>query len=766
MFANDLTEAISKAIAETTPRKKPSPFSKRWWNEELTRLRTGLNQARNIHNRTRSYVDWVEFKQKRNEFNQKVRNAKQKTWRDFAETIDDESIWIAKNYMNSKPKQQYIPTINETATTNEEKARYFKEAFIPTLSSLPRASTSDITRAHEYPEPVPFNPTITKQQLERAIGKLAPDKAPGPDEITNRVLKKNFGCLQMHLLTLTQACLDVGYFPSPFKRTLTIVLRKPNKPDYTKANAYRPITLECTVGKIMESIVTELLSYFIETHDLLPENHFGARPQRTTEDAMIVLSENIHRAWKEKEIFTAVFMDIAGAFNNVHHNRLIHNMKQRRIPLKIVSFVQGFLSERTTQLRFNGATSAEINIEAGIPQGSPLSPTLFMIYDAELLEIPKAPDLALGFIDDITYGVSGLTAQGNIERLQATLSKSEEWREKHGAQFEPTKYSLIHFTRNTRVDVTAGIQVNGTTVTPSNEARYLGVIFDQKLKFHSHLEHTTKNGTKFALALSSIARITWGAPFKYLRRLYTTVIKPRIQYGAVVWHRPEDTRTSPTITQVKTLTVVQRLAMKTIMGCYKTTSTTALQHETDLLPIDLELRKQITKYLTRIQTLPTKHPTKVWLLKAINQRGAASRRHFTSNLEHLVKQYPSYVTESMEEIYPYIRPPWWFLANTTINIDKASKDEARVRHESYLKQNGAPNILHIYTDGSGIENHVGAAAYSPSITTIAHDYLGNADSTNIYAAELTATHLGIKMARTSPKQYDKCYIYADNQSSI
>ena len=457
MFANDLTEAISKAIAETTPRKKPSPFSKRWWNEELTRLRTGLNQARNIHNRTRSYVDWVEFKQKRNEFNQKVRNAKQKTWRDFAETIDDESIWIAKNYMNSKPKQQYIPTINETATTNEEKARYFKEAFIPTLSSLPRASTSDITRAHEYPEPVPFNPTITKQQLERAIGKLAPDKAPGPDEITNRVLKKNFGCLQMHLLTLTQACLDVGYFPSPFKRTLTIVLRKPNKPDYTKANAYRPITLECTVGKIMESIVTELLSYFIETHDLLPENHFGARPQRTTEDAMIVLSENIHRAWKEKEIFTAVFMDIAGAFNNVHHNRLIHNMKQRRIPLKIVSFVQGFLSERTTQLRFNGATSAEINIEAGIPQGSPLSPTLFMIYDAELLEIPKAPDLALGFIDDITYGMSGLTAQGNIERLQATLSKSEEWREKHGAQFEPTKYSLIHFTRNTRVDVTAGI---------------------------------------------------------------------------------------------------------------------------------------------------------------------------------------------------------------------------------------------------------------------------------------------------------------------
>ena len=86
---------------------------------------------RNIHNRTRSNVDWVEFKKKRNEFNKKVRNAKYKTWREFVEAVDDESIWTVNNYMNSKPKQHYIPTINGTAATNEEKARYFKEAFLP-----------------------------------------------------------------------------------------------------------------------------------------------------------------------------------------------------------------------------------------------------------------------------------------------------------------------------------------------------------------------------------------------------------------------------------------------------------------------------------------------------------------------------------------------------------------------------------------------------------------------------------------------------------
>ena len=137
---------------------------------------------------------------------------------------------------------------------------------------------------------------------------------------------------------------------------------------------------------------------------------------------------------------------------------------------------------------------------------------LCYLYNAELLELPKAPDFALGFIDDIAYSISGLTAQGNIERLQAILSKSEEWKEKHGTQFEPSKYMLIHFTRNTRHEVSAAIQLNDTTISPTTEARYLGVIFDQKLRYHAHVAHATKKGTKFALALSSIARSTWGTP--------------------------------------------------------------------------------------------------------------------------------------------------------------------------------------------------------------------------------------------------------------
>ena len=227
--------------------------------------------------------------------------------------------------MESVPTSTYIATLNGYATSNEEKTKEFKEAFFP---PPPPANLMDIRETVEYPESVACSSRITMHQLQKAVDKTAPDKAAGPDEISNRVLKESFTELQHHLLALVQASINIGHFPKPFKTTTTIVLRKPGKPDYTKPKAYRPIALENTIGKILESVMADTLSYLTEKYELLPAQHYGGRPGRTAEDAMMILSENIHEAWKIGEIYSAVFMDVAGAFNNVHHERLIHNMRK------------------------------------------------------------------------------------------------------------------------------------------------------------------------------------------------------------------------------------------------------------------------------------------------------------------------------------------------------------------------------------------------------------------------------------------------------
>lgn len=76
------------------------------------------------------------------------------------------------------------------------------------------------------------------------------------------------------------------------------------------------------------------------------------------------------------------------------------------------------------------------------------------------------------------------------------------------------------------------------TIQPSTEAKYLGVTFDQKLKFRTQAEKIVAKGTKHVSAIAGIARSRWGPEFKYLRGLFTAVAAPRMDYAAIIWHRP------------------------------------------------------------------------------------------------------------------------------------------------------------------------------------------------------------------------------------
>ena len=82
-----------------------------------------------------------------------------------------------------------------------------------------------------------------------------------------------------------------------------------------------------------------------------------------------------------------------------------------------------------------------------IPQGSPLSPILFLFYNAELLEVCQEPGQVsnIGFVDDCNLLVWGPTTEGNCELLARVHQKAEEWAQRHGMVFAPEKYELMHF---------------------------------------------------------------------------------------------------------------------------------------------------------------------------------------------------------------------------------------------------------------------------------------------------------------------------------
>jgi hypothetical protein len=166
----------------------------------------------------------------------------------------------------------------------EEKAETLRQTFFPPPL---QADLSDI-EGYAYPPPIEC-PDITTPEIEKAVRRSSPNKAPGTDGIINGILHQTLDILLPSLHTLFNACLQHGYCPTHFKDTITVVLRKPGKDDYTQPKAYRPIALLNTLGKVMEAIIANRLSYLADVHHLLPSRHTGGRKLTSTEHSIHLL---------------------------------------------------------------------------------------------------------------------------------------------------------------------------------------------------------------------------------------------------------------------------------------------------------------------------------------------------------------------------------------------------------------------------------------------------------------------------------------------
>jgi hypothetical protein len=136
-------------------------------------------------------------------------------------------------------------------------------------------------------------------------------------------------------------------------------------------------------------------------------------------------------------------LDLAGAFDNVPHERLLAILRKKGFPEWLTKAIASFLQGRRTRIAFTGHESDWIGIKAGIPQGSPLSPILFLFYISGLLEEfqnPQEATLGFGFVDDTNLITWGESARENYRRLSEAHEKCKAWVIRHGAKFAPDKY--------------------------------------------------------------------------------------------------------------------------------------------------------------------------------------------------------------------------------------------------------------------------------------------------------------------------------------
>src|SRR5215475_316799 len=222
------------------------------------------------------------------------------------------------------------------------------------------------------------------------------------------------------------------------------------------------------------------------------------------ETALYLLKERILAILALGKIPSLLALDVQKAFDNVSHERLIHNLRKRKVPNKIIEWIYSFLSDRSTSVRLLDFESSIEKVDLGIPQGSPISPILYLFYNADLLE--ESLDISLsitptGFIDDISLLTFSKSIERNIQNLEKAYRKCLNWARSHGSRFNPEKSELIHFIGKRRKAYDAPITLEGRIIKPSKSIRLLGAYLDRGLTYKAQLDALN---TKIPTLLSAI----------------------------------------------------------------------------------------------------------------------------------------------------------------------------------------------------------------------------------------------------------------------
>ena len=180
---------------------------------------------------------------------------------------------------------------------------------------------------------------------------------------------------------------------------------------------------------------------FLEENKLITENQHGFRSNRSCLTNLLDFFNDVYASWDVRTPYDVIYLDFQKAFDKVPHNRLISKLRSHGIGEHLCAWIEDWLSDRQQRVVLNGEISDWLNVTSGVPQGSVLGPTLFLIYvnDLENGLLSKVAK----FADDTKLGGKAICSE-DCEKIQEDLNKLIDWSEKWLMPFNTDKCKVMH----------------------------------------------------------------------------------------------------------------------------------------------------------------------------------------------------------------------------------------------------------------------------------------------------------------------------------
>src|ERR1700710_229020 len=356
------------------------------------------------------------------------------------------------------------------------------------------------------------------------------------------------------------------------------------------------------------------------------------------------------------------------------------------------------MNNRILRLVFKGNIELFKPINTSIPQGSPISPILFLIYIQDLFKSNSIKFLS--YIDNILLIVSSKSFKQNIKILEQETKVLFELSTKYVIKFDIDKTELIYF--NSGKKQLYLVLPNRNIVLPIKLVKWLGIHFDYNLKFKEHIAIRTSLAKQVLYCINRLVNISRGlSPFA-IRQLYLACITSVADYGSELWW---DNNKS-----IRPLQAIQNLATRKILGVFKTAPLLPMQLESALPPVIIRLNHKLRCYTLRALKLSQNHPIKIEIdcaIELVSEKRASpgpnsktTQKRTKIHFERLVESIFDLTNlKNLEYINHFYFTPWDKKVDFNIRILDQSKEKEAINHLKYLESICNTNTVSIYIDG-------------------------------------------------------------------
>jgi len=484
-------------------------------------------------------------------------------------------------------------------------------------------------------------------------------------------------------------------------------------------------------------------------------------------------------SWRKKQEVVALFLDMKGAFPNTVPDVLIHDMRRYGVPKEITDWIGDKMMGRETVIAFDNYKSSPIAVDNGADQGCNLSMFIYRFYNASQIEaaIGRKDELTMNYANDATLVTAAPTIQEAAEKIRDLFQRwggPGEWGRTHFSKYKFRKFIAMLMLRRWIDDPEGGnkkvkhppltIQIDDEhEVTTSKLHKYLGVIMDNKLRFKEHVAYALAKGTKWAGQVKRFSKMARGMHGTHGRTIYQAVALPSMLYVADVWCTPPVKINSGKHTRGMgganaKLETVQRKAALQVTGALRTTPSDLLFAHADLVPLKEHIKIVCQWAALQLATLPEEH-----LLSQIVKKATKCRPKKHPALIHDILHMANLGKKRVEMIATLLRPPRWKCKMKTI-IPKLREDTSRGKRED-------ESDIRIYTDGSGQQGRIGAAAalvYGFRPVKVARYHLGSETRHTVYEGECVGQILALCLLQQSNLNLNRAtvMITTDNQATV